>query len=856
MRGPFACCVLAALAVTVACTSSDGDEGGDDAASGTAAASGTSEPPAVTYPYGVPLDPASPWPKFRADAPQTGFTPVDGEDTGAEPWTFETGNGVFSSPVVDGDGNVYVGSADHVFYALDARGQVRWQVETGEIIDSAALLDDQGRVYVPSGDGVLYALDRDTGEELWRFRADPPEARGAFIDWFEGNVAILADGTLVAPNDNFCVYAVDRDTGQARWCVTTSDQTWSLPAVDPDTNRLFFGTNFPLAANVLAVDGATGEQVWAGQGLGSMVASPLLSSASGDLVVIGGFDGIVRALDQATGEEVWTFGARDHIYASPAQQPDGTIVQPSADGSVYALDPTDGSVRWQFDTLEPIRSSPAVDSAGRIYVGSGSGRLYVLEPDGRLRWSIQLIDGPRSDLNASPALGPDGVVIAGESGQVFLVPYDYCLRPDARSQPRCAPPPALPPDTAELLFTTRFGSLLAEPPAEIDANEPLAFSLLVRQGGTTQLALLESTSVQVELDPEPEVPAMVDVSGDRRFLTVVPTELWTGPGGGRLTVRVRGQYLVDLAREGLRFSGGRVGGEVDQTFELDVRPWPADTVVPLGVPAAPGEPGSQLELYRLAAPMPTILPSYNQIGFASIHYFLGIVEGTPDRAVAWAVGGRSVGGGQGGEIDPGTEVRFPLQVRIEGDLVTLVNEQGFQIVFNGFPLPFDFFRVASRVDPEVGLVSPAVNAKAVCGRITFYGQFLQLLGYCNPTTDLLDVFGGAELRPLPDAAAPPDVGTATFVAEPGRVTARLDGSGLRADEHVLGVLLVDAETGVPVPLAYTDRTSVLAGADGAPAAVSVALPDDQPPLAVRAYLMVDTTPAAVADLTVGGTEAA
>jgi outer membrane protein assembly factor BamB len=102
----------------------------------------------------VPLDPASPWPKFRADARQTGRSAVRAGATDARPWTFATGKGVFSSPVVDADGTAYIGSADHAFYAIRADGSLAWKFLTGEIIDSSALLDDRGRVYVPSRCGA------------------------------------------------------------------------------------------------------------------------------------------------------------------------------------------------------------------------------------------------------------------------------------------------------------------------------------------------------------------------------------------------------------------------------------------------------------------------------------------------------------------------------------------------------------------------------------------------------------------------------------------------------------------------------------------------------------------------------
>jgi len=113
-----------------------------------------------------------------------------------------------------------VGSADRTFYAIDRDGNLKWKFVTGEIIDSAALLDDEGRVVFGSGDGRLYALDRATGAVLWTFQADDPGVNSAFINWFEGNVAVGADGTLYAPNDNFCTYALRRESLGTTWAAT------------------------------------------------------------------------------------------------------------------------------------------------------------------------------------------------------------------------------------------------------------------------------------------------------------------------------------------------------------------------------------------------------------------------------------------------------------------------------------------------------------------------------------------------------------------------------------------------------------------------------------------------------------
>ena len=404
---------------------------------------------AGVYRYGVPLDRTSPWPKFRANELQNGRSPVIPAPGTGRPWEFKTKKGIFSSPVVDGDGTVYIGSADQVFYAIRKDGSLAWSFQTGEIIDSAALLDDRGRIYVGSGDAFVYCLDRRTGALIWKSKAHTVEdvlkkfgIKTYNVNWFEGNIAMLPDGTLVAPNDNYLAYRIDRADGKRITQYPANEMIWSLPAVNTGTKRMFFGTDFMALKNLYCYDFTAGRLVWTAGGLGTNAASPLLTSGrETGAVVIGGFDGFVRAYAQDTGKQLWKFGARDHIYASAAQLSNGTIVVPSADGTVYAIEAKTGRQKWAFDTLEPIRSSPAVDGMDRIYVGSGEGRLFCINPDGTLRWSYRCITDDRNDLNASPALGREGVYIAGENGGVFFVPYDYPLTAAGKQDPRCSTGP-------------------------------------------------------------------------------------------------------------------------------------------------------------------------------------------------------------------------------------------------------------------------------------------------------------------------------------------------------------------------------------------------------------------------------
>jgi len=788
--------------------------------------------------FDVALAPDSPWPKFRRDARQTGLSPIVPAPGGAM-WEFETGKGIFSTPVIGGDGTIYVGSADRVFYAINPDGTERWSLETGEIIDSSALLDDEGRVIFGSGDGHLRALDAQSGDPLWDFQADDPEERDAFIRWFEGNVAIGKNGDLYVPNDNFYVYSIDRQNGEVNWRFEMPDQTWSLPAVDPGRDRIYWGNNnmVPvLGDNFYALDGE-GKEVWTQSVIGTIAASPLLTLDG--KIIVGGFDGYVRAYGEDFGIEQWSFGARDHIYASPAEHPDGFIIQAAADGTVYGLDPDTGAQVWAFDASEPIRSSPAIDGDGNIYFGSGEGRLFCLDHEGKLRWAIKLIDEDRNDLNSSPALGTDAIYLAGENGSVYSVPYDYCLDED---DDRCTlgPGEALPDDGVMLLYTTAFGGPLVDPPAQIDPNQPLAFILYVRESGDTDLALIDSGAATVTVDPPIDVE--VTVSGDRKFLTIAPLEPFVAGEGGKLSVRVQGDYLEDFDREGLRFLGGSVAGEFDETFEFELSA-PGPATLPLPVPAAPGDPSGVWEFYRLAAPMPTILPSYNQIGFDSLHYLVGIVE----PGVAWVIGALPVEGADRAEVDPATGVAFPMVLHYENGNLTLTNEAGFALEVMGASLELSSFRIAAHLDESGGAVGPArVVASAICDEIPTYGTFVRDLGFCNPQTDVLNVFGGSLLRPHDSGAAtvPEGLGTVTLTFEGNVATAWLDGSTMKPGEHVLTVLMVDDATGKPLARDYAGRTYVATDDSGNVNEVAMSAGSGALPAKVRAYLMVDTVPAA------------
>jgi len=311
---------------------------------------------------------------------------------------------------------------------------------------------------------------------------------------------------------------------------------------------------------------------------------------------------------------------------------------------------------------------------------------------------------------------------------------------------------------------------------------------------------------------------------------------------------VSGQYVVEPERAGLRFSGGRAGGSFAKTFHFRLRDSASARPFGFQIPGAPGAPASTWEMKRIAAPLPSILPSYNQIGFDSLHYLVGVVEGEPGRFVTWVVGGKLAEGDNRTVVDPATRAMFTLDATYRAGLLSLANEAGFSAEVTGATLGFSQFRVSTRLD-EAGatMETPRLLVSAVCGQITFYGPFLRTLGLCNAQTDILQAFGAALFTPI-TTQQPPAAGSATLTATAGAVTATVTG-GPPAGAHAFGILLVDAASGRPISLDYGLVTRKTANPDGSVASVTLDLAGATLPASVRAYLMVDTYPAARATLT-------
>ncbi len=609
---------------------------------------------------------------MRGNARNTGASPNQFQERADTViWSFQTGNAIFSTPVINRDEHIYVGSADHRFYALDPlRRKELWQFAAGSIIDSAACIDTDGNLYVPSGDACLYKLSP-AGQELWRFDLLARRERtSSTIYWWEANATIGPSGWIYAGNDDFCLYALTPE-GELRWSFATGLQIWSAPAFAED---LVYVSSFDM--HVYALDQQTGRMRWKRRLSNCITSSPAVD-AQGNIYV-GCFDGAIFALDGRTGEIRWRFQTSGSVYASAALAPDGLLIIAASDGNVYALESATGKLCWIFSTGGPLWGSAAAgpDPAGRdsylLYLGDHTGALLALEPGGRRRWSYRPAgdkqNGQRS-INASPALGTYGLAAASVAGEILYVPYDAYLRFPATPGMEVTPVSHHPDGSFLTPANDEFSSLpatdLACAPGEI-----VHLSWNTWQSGKKIPTTLERVSLPHASADE----LSVRFFPSENRIALIPPSIETNDR----SVHIRIAY----AQEGIQKTA-------DRTLLLSFQREPRQT-------SAPPLPRT-LRIGKILFATPAILTPLDQIGIASLHIDVCIVRDDPatGRFVAWGLQ-------TFGLSEEGTRVGIPQPryyfyafhgIRQEGVLRIKAAQCDFEIT--AFPLPLDVLSITA-----------------------------------------------------------------------------------------------------------------------------------------------------------------
>lgn len=286
---------------------------------------------------------------------------------GSRRWSLKLPGRPEHSPCVVGNTGVVPAGEELLIIELDG-GSIRHSTELGGVVGPPIV--DQDTVFVATSDGnpKAYALSLSSGDIIWQYPIDivttPPAITGStvmYTDW---------GGT---------VHAFDASDGDVRWQFRTQGEfIRSAPLVTSETVYICAGTNR--------------RKGW------------------------------VYAFDVQTGEKYWEKSVSDtSISASPAADLD-TLYVVDDKSCVHALDLTTGERRWQTDGCadatprQTVDQSPVVTDSRLYYLMGDGSFVAVSTANGRRRWRKKI----DIDVEISPILMPNGVVLAGRHGIVCL----------------------------------------------------------------------------------------------------------------------------------------------------------------------------------------------------------------------------------------------------------------------------------------------------------------------------------------------------------------------------------------------------------------------------------------------------
>ncbi|MDJ0847771.1 MAG: PQQ-binding-like beta-propeller repeat protein [Myxococcota bacterium] len=417
------------------------------------------------------------WPTLHRDPGNARAAPASVLQRRFETWQTLEGATVLTAPTTSPDGRrLYVatgrGAGHSNLHAFTIDGELLWRSEPwhdpDDGVDPCAVLSSP----IVDEDGDVYLGDCN---QLWAFRPDgrvkwvaplPAPREG---DWVAAGdhpvnafttAVFTADGHVAGVTNFGDVVVLDRASGAVR------NEPFRLPGALPPASEAI-----PLPGSLFA-DGLLDLRFreWAWQLLfgGRMrSANTPAVSRSGRIFVVGsgaerGF-GALYALELESGadrlrvRQVYATPIGLGSGSSPALSPDQSSVYVSdEEGWLYAIDTETGDVAWKVQT-RATAAAAAVGSDGTVYaLQANAPAVVAVAPDGRIRWesdlsgltralpSSFLLGDPVAIGNGNPTVTADGILVA--------VLYGYEVEPGRRILlPFRSAVAALSPDTGRAL---------------------------------------------------------------------------------------------------------------------------------------------------------------------------------------------------------------------------------------------------------------------------------------------------------------------------------------------------------------------------------------------------------------------
>lgn len=306
-----------------------------------------------------------------------------------------------TAPILDSEGNIYIGCSDCLLYSLDSNGKTRWSFKSDGQISSDLFILSDGTIYVYTGNDTLYALNPDGSIKK------SYEKLGSFVP-----PAIGSDGSIYAGEEaQIKAYNKNREE---QWRVVTRRQIVNVVASQTGT---IYGT---AGTQIMAIE-PDGSNKW-GNFMEKEDGSFFIpASDSNDNVYVCTSGSNFYCFDNQ-GNKLWKKTIYMPVNTSPSIGQDGTVYI-CAESTLFAFNP-DGSESWNY-RIKGFRnlSSPAIATDGTVYVSAGD--FICAMKNGKELWNFN----PEDNISKKPAIGKDGTIyVSTENGGILALTADGKLK--------------------------------------------------------------------------------------------------------------------------------------------------------------------------------------------------------------------------------------------------------------------------------------------------------------------------------------------------------------------------------------------------------------------------------------------
>jgi len=314
-----------------------------------------------------------------------------------------------------------------------------WTVQVGIGYGSPLVVDDRIFQHTRQGDDeVIWCLNRPTGETHWH-KSFPVSFKTAGGGEYHSNgpksCPVYANGRLFTMSINGTLSAWDASSGEQLWQrdydadFGKSHPNWGAstsPIVDGDNVIVHFGTD--KVGALVALDAASGKEVWQHGKDGPSYSSPLLTEIGGVRQVVEWNHRALVGVDAGTGTFLWEFPfphiGPDQNMPTPVLHNDRILLGGENRG-VHSIRPQLQNGSWSV-TDEWHQKDVALDMSSAVINGDflfgfshyDSGRLFCLNPKtGDVQWT----GPPRTGQNVMFLSTPGHIAALINNGELRIL---------------------------------------------------------------------------------------------------------------------------------------------------------------------------------------------------------------------------------------------------------------------------------------------------------------------------------------------------------------------------------------------------------------------------------------------------